>query len=143
MLNVDQPSPVEAAPAFVPEALEETALVVVEGLPVVPVEVQGEQPGLPAMPVQLGDEAVVQGEPLPSGPISVPVLATMDTADLRLVRSHASALQNNNGKIPAERVAALTDTLKLFFNKDEITSDDINLAARINPGRKVYEQAQA
>ncbi len=67
------------------------------------------------------------------------VLALLDQSDLRKVRSHASALKNNNGQIPAGRMEELTKTLQGFFRKDVITQDDINLAARINPGRRTYE----
>lgn len=74
---------------------------------------------------------------------SVPVLALVETRDLRQVRSHAFALLNNKGQIPELRVQELTETLRIFFKKSEITPNDINLAARVNPGRRIYDGEKA
>ena len=108
---------------------------VLQGEP--PTEVVGAEEGLEEV------RAII-GEPVPSEEVvtqenSVPVLALSVERDLRQVRNHASALKQNTGQIPEGRVKILTDTLRRFFDKEDITQEDINLATRINPHRRTYE----
>lgn len=89
-------------------------------------------------------KGVVMGEPPVAEPFLnkkalIPVLALVEIRDLRRVRSHAYALLRNEGQIPAKRIEELRATLCDFFNKDNLTEEDLNLAARVNPGRRVYD----
>jgi hypothetical protein len=59
--------------------------------------------------------------------------------DLLRVKRHASALQHCRDRIPKERVEQLYQTLREFFQRDEITAKDVEQAARIRPVLKTAE----
>ena len=65
---------------------------------------------------------------------------------LLTVKRHASALFGYRDRIPKDRVDCLFDTLRKHYGKEEITEEEIALAARIKPVSKstqtrVYGQA--
>jgi hypothetical protein len=80
---------------------------------------------------------IVQGQPVAT---TVPILGAFSEKELQQVRSHASALKNHSSNIPTSRIRELVQTLEWFFGRAEITAEDINLAVRINPGRRSYEE---
>ncbi len=68
---------------------------------------------------------------------AVEVTPVHDEAYLRQVRSAAYALHQHADRIPQDRVQALRSLLQKFFQKPDITDEDIQKAMEVNPKKEV------
>jgi proteasome lid subunit RPN8/RPN11 len=94
--------------------------------------------GVPASELALPSDEVFPLAPTEGTTIATEVQGTPPVEDkgnnfLYKVRSHACALRNHAGHIPAKRLSELLATLKKFFKKDAITDEDILIASQVNP----------
>lgn len=116
--NLFPVTPPDAAPASAAEAVQP-----ISG------NMQQLQEAMGVVPVELPDSEVAE------------IVELSPTNYLKKVRSHALALKNRPD-LPPERKGLLLATLQAFFRKPDVSVEDIDMAAELNPDNAVVYAAK-